>query len=366
MIKILVIVNAVFGYDGISNVATNYYIYQDKTEVEMDLLTINPINEELKNRIQTDGRRHFVVEDRNHNPIRYIARVKKIIKEGGYDIVYVHGNSATMAVELFAAKLAGCKVRVAHSHNTQCDHKIINKILMPFFSGLYTDCCACSEEAGQFLFGSRECYIVKNGLYLPKYLFDEKIRNRIRERYGLKNKFVIGHIGRFAVQKNHVFLLNVFKKIHDRRDDAVLLLVGEGELSGTIKKMVADLKLDDAVIFYGTTDRVNEVVQAMDCFVFPSKFEGLGIVAIEAQASGLACVASDAVPKSIKINSKTSFLSLEDPAEIWCERIINSYIDPEERKQSITTISEEIKTQQYDIEKNCVEMKAYYQRILNK
>ena len=282
--KILVIVNAVFGYDGISSVAMNYYLHQDKSRVAMDLLTINPIFDDLARVIQEDGNRSFVLGSRNRNPFGYVLALTKIIKKYKYDIVHVHGNSATMAVELLAAKLAGCRVRVAHSHNTQCDHGKLNKLLMPLFSRLYTDCCACSKEAGEFLFGSRDCYVVNNGLYLPKYAFDEATRARIRKEKGLDGKFVIGHIGRFRFQKNQEYLVSLLKQIQEQEKDAVLLLVGEGETEAAVKQQAADLGFGDSVVFYGTTDHVNEVVQAMDVFAFPSRFEGLGIVAIEAQA----------------------------------------------------------------------------------
>ena len=136
-IKVLAIVNASFGYDGISNVATNYYLYQDKNAVELDLLTINPVNEALESEIKKNNNKVFVLPFRNSNPLKYVIELKRIIKENKYDIVYVHGNSATMAVELISAKMAGCKVRVAHSHNTQCNHMKINKLLMPFFSLLF-------------------------------------------------------------------------------------------------------------------------------------------------------------------------------------------------------------------------------------
>ncbi len=365
-IKVLVIVNAVFGYDGISSVATNYYRYQDKSKVQMDLLTINQIPEKLKSEIEVDGNRSFVISGRNRNPFKYILELKRIVAANKYDIVYIHGNSATMAVELFAAKLGGCNVRVAHSHNTQCDHKIINKILMPFFSRLYTDCCACSAEAGRFLFGDRDCYVVNNGLYVPKYLFNADIRSKIRTKYGLKHKIVIGHIGRFSYQKNHEFLVRLLDAVVKKGHDAVLLLVGEGELVEEIKQQVKKANLEIRTVFYGTTDYVNEVVQAMDCFVFPSRFEGLGIVALEAQASGLSCVASEQVPRKMKVTEDTVFLSLDDDIDNWVDAVMNGITSPIARHEEADMIKVMFEKAGYDIEKNCSDMLVYYNRILDK
>lgn len=363
-ISILVIVNANFGYDGISNVATNYYRYQDKNQVRMDLVTINPIPDVLRSEIEEDRNHSYVIPGRNRNTIKYILNLARIIRKNKYDIVYVHGNSATMAVELFAALLGGCKVRVAHSHNIQCDHQKINRLLMPFFRRLYTDCCACSIEAGQFLFGNRECYVVNNGLYLPKYMFNQEIRDSIRNKYDLEDKIVIGHIGRFVYQKNHEFLIELLKALIKKGYDAALLLVGDGELVATIKHRVEEERLEDRIVFYGTTDYVNEVVQAMDCFVFPSRFEGLGIVALEAQASGLSCVASDQVPSKMKVLEGTSFLSLDDTIDNWINAIIESVCPPDKRIQTANEVKYQFEKVGYDIEKNCMDMLSYYHKIL--
>lgn len=363
-IRILVIVNSVFGYDGISNVATNYYRYQNKNKVKMDLLTINSIPTVLEQEIKADGNKHFIVPNRNINPIKYIAEVKRIVKKSGYDIVYVHGNSATMTVDLLGAKLAGCKVRVAHSHNTQCDHQKINKMLMPIFSKLYTDCCACSVEAGNFLFGNKECYVVNNGLYIPKYEFSEEIRNAIRKKYGIEDKIVIGHIGRFTYQKNQEFLISILAEMIRRGKSVVLLLVGGGETVEQIKFQAREAGVENKVIFYGTTECVNEVVQAMDCFVFPSRFEGLGIVALEAQASGLNCVASEQVPRKMKVNDGTTFLPLVNSVDKWIDAIEQCVVSIDERKKSREVVNNSFKVAGYDIEQNCVDMLTYYYRIL--
>ena len=361
--KVLVIVNAAFGYDGISSVATNYYKYQDRSRVEMDLLTINPIFDDLARVIDANGDKSFVLDYRNRNPIKYVFQLRKVIKENKYDIVHVHGNSATMAVELLAAKLAGCMVRVAHSHNTQCDHQKLNKLLMPVFSRLYTDCCACSKEAGEFLFGDRECYVVNNGLYLPLYEFNPDVHDRIRAEKGITDKYVIGHIGRFRFQKNQEFLVSLLKRIRERKD-AVLLLVGAGENEGAVKTQAKELGVEDKIILYGTTDHVYEVVQAMDVFAFPSRFEGLGIVAIEAQASGLNCVASDAVPKTIAIQDKVVFLPLEGHDEEWIEDLIDFGVTPGKRIATRVDTKKRLQKCGFDIEKNCSDMLHHYEMIL--
>lgn len=366
MMKVLVIVNSAFGYDGISNVAANYYIYQDKTKVSMDLATINPVNPWLGGVLRENGNTNYVLSCRNRNPIKYISQLSAIIKKNRYDVVHVHGNSATMAVELLAAKLAGCKVRIAHSHNTKCDHKLLNKLLMPVFSLLYTDCCACSVEAGQFLFGSRECFVVNNGLDLSKYRFNRSVREKIRSEFGLEGKLVVGHIGRFAPQKNHEFLIRAFAELQKLQPDSALLLVGQGELADAIKEQVQQLGLADKVVFYGTTDKVYEVAQAMDVFAFPSIFEGLGIVALEAQASGIGCVASNEVPAKAKCVENMEFLPLDGQEALWAERLLSRAVTAEEREQSADYAKRCLSDAGYDIEENCHKIFEYYDSLVER
>ena len=363
-IKILSIVNAVFGYDGISSVVKNYYLYQNKDNIAMDIMTINEIPMSFKEVIERDGNNHYVLATRNKNPIEYVYELKKVIEKNKYDIVHVHGNSATMVLELMAAKIAGCKIRIAHSHNTKCNHPIINRLLMPLFSVLYTHCCACSVEAGKFLFGNNECYIVNNGLYFPKYTFTEVIREQVRAECKIEKSMVLGHIGRFSYQKNQEFLIKLLKEIVSQGIDVKLLLVGEGETFKEVRGLAEEYKLLEHIVFYGTTDKVNEVLQAMDCFVFPSRFEGLGIVAIEAQAAGLTCVVSDQVPQIVDINKKTKFLSLKDPISNWVTAVVEVKGCPHERKESINMTKKQLADAGFDIIKNCEEIYEYYKKIL--
>ena len=362
--KVLVIVNAHFGYDGISNVALNYYLYQDHDKVKMDFVTINEPLEILKTELERNGDNYYVLEGRNKNVLGYIKRLKNIIKKNKYDIVYVHGNSATMFVELLAAKLAGAKCRIAHSHNTKCDHYIINKMLMPLFSSLYTGCCACSKEAGEFLFGNKKCYVVNNGINVDKYKYNPEVRWALREKYNISDKFVVGHIGRFTHQKNHEFILECFKEVYRRCPDAVLLLVGNGELEEEIKKKARAELPAEAVLFYGTTDKVNEVVQMMDVFLFPSKFEGLGIVAVEAQASGMPCVISDVVPNKVKILDEVEFLSLDEKTDVWAQCILNRRNYDTERSSKAGKALEKVIDSGFDINSGCREMYEYYKTVL--
>lgn len=195
MIKVLVIVTSHFGFDGISNVATNYYIYQDHTRIKMDLLTINDIPIRLKVEIEKNGDSHFIMNQRNKNPIGYVKSVAVLCRQNKYDLVHIHGNSNTMFVDLVAARLGGVKVRVAHSHNTKCNHTVINRMLKPFFRMNVTDGFACAEEAGMWLFKKGEFRVINNGIDLNRFKFNASLRLHLLQRTGSGKQISSGACG---------------------------------------------------------------------------------------------------------------------------------------------------------------------------
>ena len=153
-------------------------------------------------------------------------------------------------------------------------------------------------------------------------MFNSDIRNNMRKKYGFSDKFVVGHIGRFVYQKNHDFLIDVFYNIVKKRENSILLLVGIGELQESIKKKVAELGIENKVVFWGVTEEVPDLLQMMDCFVFPSNYEGLGMVAIEAQCAGLPTVVSDVLPKEVNITECLKRINLSKEADEWATSCI--------------------------------------------
>lgn len=360
MIKVLVVVTSLFGYDGISNVATNYYIYKNHENMSMDFLTINPISKRLSEELNKHQDKSYILPYRNTNPIKYFYELKKIIKNGKYQIVHVHGNSSTMFVEMFAAKQAGVKVRIAHSHNTKCDHVKIDRILKPLFLKCYTDGFACGKEAGEWLFNDGKFDIISNGIDLEKFEFNEKYRKDMRVKYNLQEKFVIGHVGRFSEQKNHKKLIEIFEVISERIPDSELVLIGDGELKANMEQLVKDKKLN--VLFVGVTGDVDKWLQAMDMMIFPSLYEGLPLGIVEAQAAGLPCILSDKISPMIKITNLVHFVSLNESAEIWVEKMMK--IEMTDRKSKKEIVKSEIRNANYDIYKNCMLLEDKYKKIL--
>jgi glycosyltransferase involved in cell wall biosynthesis len=232
---------------------------------------------------------------------------------------------------LMAAKLAGVPIRIAHNHSTagNGEFKTIAKYLLRPYSKVFaTHFFACSAYAGKWLFG-KSCFdrgevrVIPNAIDMGKYVFDPQKRQRIRKLFGLEGKFVVGHVGRFVYQKNHKFLIDIFNEIHKDNCNSVLLLIGEGPLTDEVQKKVDRLQLSDAVIFLGVRNDVQDILQAMDVFVFPSHYEGLGMVLIESQVSGLQSFASaGAVPFEAKISDQLEFIGLNQSAQNWAKEIM--------------------------------------------
>lgn len=361
--KILVIVNTYFGYDGISNVATNYYIYQDHSQIQMDLVTINEIPQKLENTIKENGDFHYVMPLRNKNPFNYIFRLSKLIWKKRYDVVHVHGNSNTMCIELLAAKLGQCKTRIAHSHNTKCDHPIINKLLYPIFKFTYTDAFACGIEAGEWLFNKGEANIIANGVDLKRFTLDSQYRKNFKKELNVENRVVIGHVGRFSIQKNHERLIEIFAKLVELDSNVTLLMWGEGELLDHIKNI--SQKINGDIRFMGTSSEIEKCLHAVDIIVFPSLYEGLPLFLIEAQALGLPCLLSDNVSPNTKITNSVYYKSLTSSNSDWAKEILKITSKSNVEKNALTA-HEEIRNAGYDIRLKAKELLNKYQQLIHK
>jgi glycosyltransferase involved in cell wall biosynthesis len=270
----------------------------------------------------------------------YILKLASLIKKNGYDIVHINLLSAANLLPLIIARLAGVKVVITHSHSAGIPDSLIKKILhrnnkyiLPFFA---TNCFACSSEAGYFLYGKKTYFeIIHNAIYIERFLFSKTARNRIRNKLGIADDtIVLGHIGRFIEVKNHHFLIEVFKNIIDRGVNAVLLLVGAGSLHQQIQDYVNYLGLSNEVIFYGTTNIIQEIYSAMDIFIFPSIYEGLPIVGIEAQCSGLPSIFSTAVSREIQVSDLILWRDLSIGPQKWADAVFELLPLPQRKDMS--------------------------------
>lgn len=262
-----------------------------------------------------------------------------------YDVVHMHSSSKNYYILECAAKW-GIKVRVAHSHNTGFQSKnpitiALGNLMMKPMRKYATHWVGCSKLACEWLFGQGcvergEAKVILNGIDSSLFVYNEQVRNEIRKEMQLEDKFVIGHVGRFVNQKNHTFLLDIFAEIAKRRNDAVLMLIGIGELMDAMKQKAAALGIADKVRFVGFRDDRNLLMQAMDSFLFPSLYEGLSVVLIEAQAAGLPVFTSDTTTTETKYSPHMQFLSLKQSASVWAEALLEK--DCVDRKDMTQTI----------------------------
>lgn len=304
----------------------NIYRKIDRSKVQFDFLVEYPDRQFYDDEIEKmGGRIYYSTVRKDFNIPKFTKNLKHIFAENPeYRIVHVHTYSIGYFC-LKAAKQAGVLVRIAHSHNNETVHdaKYVVKLALQKLYTIYaTDLFACSEEAGKYLFKDKPFQVLKNAIDSEKFIADEKIRRGIREELGLTDKFVVGHVGRFHPQKNHDFLIDIFEKIKKKKPGAELILVGTGPLEEKIRQKVEEKHLMDCTHFLGNRKDMNRIYQAMDVFVFPSLFEGLGIVAIEAQAAGIPMVCSEGLPPETDISPLYKRLALGEGADKWADEAI--------------------------------------------
>lgn len=318
---------------GLETMLMNYYRHIDRSSIQFDFMVHRQERGAYDDEIESLGGRIFRVHP--IHPKYFMVYVKELDQffrtHNEYEIVHSHLDVLSTFV-LRAARKNDVPVRISHSHNTSFADTGIRRLFKLYSKKHLNDECthffACSEAAGRFQFGndivdSGRLTIMRNAIDTQKFRFNDSVRRNIRNALHLENKFVIGHIGRFAYQKNHEFIVDVFNEVAKTERDAYLLLVGDGELRGAIEDKVAGMGLSDKVMFVGSVPNVNDYLSAMDVFLFPSRFEGLGIVCIEAQASGLPVVASTMVPRDVSLTRNVKFLELDAPPDQWANAISN-------------------------------------------
>ena len=306
--------------------------------------------------IKAKGSKVFYVPIKSKDYFGNVREIKRILKEGNYDIVHAHLNAMNGPV-LKIAKQMGVPIRISHSHASK--HYTTNKIklflnnrAMKKIPHYATELVSCSDVAGKFLYGNHPFKVLYNAIDVDKYAFNLENRAKIRAQYNLGDAMVFGHIGRFNFQKNHHQLINIFAALHAKTPNSKLVLVGEGELLEDVKSQISKMGLDNAVVFTGTLSNIDEMLSAFDCFLLPSVFEGLPYVLVEAQANGLLVLASDTVDFETKISHRFFFLDPNN-IEAWLQCFKDNYledrsIDREEFSKRGFVISEAAAKLEYD------------------
>lgn len=341
---------------GIETYLIEQFRHLDKSKIDYDFVNITgEYSICYEDEILASGSKIFKVVSRHKNPLLHYWQWFNILlqNKGVYDVIVLNTNSLEYVFPLVLGKIFGIPVRVIHSHNSGFENKQglarrllvgMNKKLLAWSANLRF---ACSQFAGQWMFKDNPYHVIYNAIDIHKYDADPIVREETRNALGLHTELTLLHVGRFSYQKNHSFLLDIFKEVHAIQPDSVLLLVGdtteESEFLREVKRKIKAYGLENVVRLLGRRDDVNKIMQAADVLVMPSFFEGLTVVGIEAQASDLPLLLSDTVTKELGLLPSTQFISLEAGPTAWAEAIVNS------KQHNRQSRYEELKAAGYDI-----------------
>ena len=359
VVRVLQIVTYM-GRGGLETMLMNYYRHINRDKVQFDFLVHRDFEADYDQEINRLGGKIYHISRLNPCSPFYREKLKKFLKtHQEYKIVHVHQDCLS-SVALQCAKECGIPVRIAHSHNSNQNKNIkflIKKYYMKKIPLYATHLFACGEKAGDWMFSGEKYEIIHNAIDVKKYTYSREKARVIREKMHLENNVVIGHVGRFDLQKNHVFLLDIFTECIKAIPNAKLLLVGDGEERKDIEARARELGINNNVIFTGVRSDVEDLFQVMDIFVFPSLYEGLPVTMIEAQAAGLPCVISDEVPNECIVTSGlVTPMKLSESPHNWAEQIVKSI--KIQRKNHL----EEIQNSGYDIATEVGKLEKFYLR----
>ena len=345
------------GRGGLETMLMNYYRNIDRNKVQFDFLTHRDERWDYDDEIESLGGKIYHLPKLNPFSKSYLNALDKFFKEHKeYQIVHCHQDCLS-GVVLKVAKKNGVRFTIAHSHNANQDKnlkyliKLFEKIKIPKYADKLF---ACGDEAGRWMFNTDNFEVLNNAIDTDLYTYNKEKADKVKKEFDIENKFVVGHVGRFNPQKNHEFLIDVFNEIQKVKEDSVLMLVGDGDLRPEIEKKVRDLGLSDKVIFTGVRSDVNDLMQGMDVFLFPSLYEGLPVTMVEAQASGLKCIISDKVPLECKMTENVVVVKLEESPQKWAKEVIK--YEKYERQNT----KKEIVKANFDIKANAKYLQEFY------
>ena len=344
------------GRGGLETMIMNYYRHIDRKKIQFDFLVHRDFQADYDKEILELGGHIYHVPLLNPFSPEYFKALNSFFSEHPYDIVHSHLDCLS-AYPLKIAVKYGAKTRIAHAHNSDQNHdlkyliKAYSKRLIPRYA---TDFFASSRMAGEWMFPGQRFKILKNAIDAKQYIFQPEKERKMKEKLGVQNKFVIGHVGRFHPQKNHSFLIDIFQCIQEIEKEAVLILIGSGDGLKKVEAKVKKLNLEDRVFFLGNRNDIPDLLQALDVFVFPSLYEGYGMAAAEAQAAGLPCVLSDCVPWECKLTENVEFLSLDMSPQEWAKHIVR--YKGRKKKNEFAAIC----GAGYDIEDNVKQLEKFY------
>lgn len=374
---------------GVSSMLLNYYRYIDHDKVNFDFMVYNTVSDDVKEYCKRNHSRIYEVGPLSGKTVldgTLYKKVEGVMKRYAkkYDVIHGH-ESNTAFIYMKLAKKYGINHRIIHSHNAKGADGMVKKarnfILNHYGLKYVTDYCACSKKAAKYLYGTtNHVNIINNAIDINKFRFQPEVRNRMRKKLGVEDMFVVGHVGRFAPQKNHGYIIDVFWQFHQKVQNSKLVLIGDGELMDMIKQKVNTLHLDGAVLFEGVQSNVNEYMQAMDAFVLPSMYEGLPVVCVEAQATGLSCIVSKEVTREIKITENVKFIGIDNKYPVLQSTIQSNQNNQKDIKSWVQELikirqkkninnrklyADRVAKQGFDIREQSKKLESYYIKLSN-
>ena len=352
------------GRGGLETMLMNYYRHIDRSKVQFDFLTHREFDGDYDKEIIDLGGNVYHLSNLNPLSTSYKKSLNEFI-ESHPEYKIVHSHLDCMAgIPLKYAKLNNVPIRIAHAHNSNQTKDLKYPLKLFYKRNIKKNAnylFACGDEAGKWMFNTDNFKVLNNAINAKDYTLNTNIRNNKRKEFSISDdSILVGHVGRFFPQKNHEFLIDIFNQFHKYHPNSYLMLVGEGELKTSIQDKARTLGLEDNIIFTGLRSDVNELLQAMDVFLFPSLYEGLPVSIIEAQAAGLPCLISDKVPIECKKTDLVYQLNLNDSVNVWSDKIYElSHIT---RRDTY----EEIKESGFDIIENAKWLENFYIELYKK
>lgn len=349
---------------GIETMLMNYYRHMDREKVQFDFLCNKTKPGAYDEEIKKMGGR--IYHTPGLNPAKYpqyLKYMKQLFEEHKeYRIVEAH-NGALGVYALHAAKVNKIPVRIFHAHGASITKdwklpiKLVCKSMLPANMNHHFSCGVAAARCyfGDKVVDNNDYELIPNAIEVERFIFNEKVRTAMRKKNGFENKHVIGHVGRFMTQKNHGFLIDVFEEVAKKDSQAMLVLLGDGELQEEIRKKVNEKGLNDKVYFAGNVGNANEWYNVFDVFMLPSVWEGLPVVGVEAQANDLPCIFSESVTKEIGLSKKAEFLSLQEIPLVWAQCVLDKLKDSN-RKDNTQLITEN----NYNISYEAIKLQERY------
>ena len=364
MIRILQVLPTLNLCGGVENYLMNYYTHMDLGDISMDFCVHSLEDDYFKKMIENRGGHVYVLPKFSFKSLGKIKKMaREIMKNGHYDIIHCHqANAAFLYFKI--AREEGITNRILHSHQASAADKLLHRIrnlpLLKIGVNRATEYFACSRLAGQYLYGRKNFTIINNAIEVSRFSYNPIIREEVRSQLGIRNDTkVIGHIGRFCRQKNQEWLIKLLHRLNKINNNIKLIFVGDGETKNKCEWLVKKYGLQSQVLFLGIRKDTEKLYQAMDIFALPSLYEGLPVVGVEAQSSGLPTVLSDRVTQEVRILDNTKFISLSAKDE-WVQYVLADILN--DRSKCADTVSKA----GYDINIEQEKLKSRYLKIVTR